>query len=307
MSVYTPINQQQVKSFLTLYSLGTLIEYSGIQAGIENTNYLIHTSKGKYILTIYESLTASELPYFLQLLEHLCSNNFPAPKLQFCNSRELFTTLQGKPAALFSCLPGTSNHNPSAIQCSVIGEYLAKLHLSTDNCHFNKPNLNNLHGCQSLFDRLQSSLSKTDYQLISSELSFQQSCLIPELPCGIIHADLFKDNVLFEQGTVSGIVDFYDACHDYFLFDIAITCNDWCVDMAEINQEKLTGLLSGYSKYRPLTQDEIDCFPVFLRLAALRFWLSRLEHQLNPRQSELTLAKDPLVFRSLLEYHRAAQ
>ncbi len=305
MSVYTRVNQRQVEEFLSIYSLGTLIHHTGIQAGIENTNYVITTTQGEFILTLFESLTVKELPCFLLLLDHLCHNNFPAPQPQTCRAGHKLSSLNGRPAALFKCLPGQSIDTPSIVQCTELGEYLAKLHLCSRAFNFNKQNPKDLAGCQSVYYKIKSQLAKNDIALLDSELTFQATYIFPELPKGIIHADLFKDNVLFEQGRISGIVDFYDACTDSFLFDIAVTCNDWCVENETINQQKLNAFLLGYQKRRPLHDDEVMHLPVFLRLAALRFWLSRLKHQLKPKAGELTLLKDPLVFRRLLEYHRA--
>jgi len=305
MSVYTLVNQRQLEDFLNIYSLGTLIHYTGIQAGIVNTNYLMATTQGEFILTLFESLTVKELPCFLLLLDHLCHNNFPAPQPQTCKAGHKLSSLNGRPAALFKRLPGQSIDSPSIVQCTELGEYLAKLHLCCKHYNINKQNPKNLAGSQSVFNKIKSQLSKDDIVLLNSELNFQSTYVLPELPRGIIHADLFKDNVLFERGRISGIVDFYDACTDSFLFDIAVTCNDWCVENETINQQKLNAFLSGYQKHRPLHDDEVKHLPVFLRLAALRFWLSRLDHQLKPKAGELTLFKDPLVFRHLLEYYRA--
>ena len=305
MSVYTTVSQQQLKDFLGLYTLGDLISFKGIKEGIENTNYTVTTTQGNFILTIFESLTARELPCYLLLLSYLDQNDFPAPKPQVCEKGQLLNTLIDKPAALFNCVPGHSVTYPSIAQCGEIGVYLAKLHLCSTKYDFKKQNSKNLAGCQSIFDKIKHALSKDETKLLISELSFQATYSLPVLPKGLIHADLFRDNVLFNNGSISGILDFYNACNDYFLFDIAVTCNDWCIDNGIINPQKIKALLSGYTKIRVLNGDEKKHLPVFLRLAALRFWISRLEHRLNPKEGELTLVKDPLVFRRLLEYHRA--
>jgi len=307
MSVYTPISQQQLQDFLNLYSLGNLIEYSGIQAGIENTNYKVSSSQGEFILTIFESLTIQELSCYLNLLNHLCQSNFPAPKPQLSKDNQFITQLQEKPVAFFNCLAGQSIEVPSTKDCFAIGEYLAKLHIASQSASFDKPNLKGMPECQQLFNNIRQSITEHDIELLRSELQFQLDYPIPNLPQGIIHADLFKDNVLFNQGSVSGILDFYNACHDYLLFDIAVTCNDWCVDNNVVNPQKIKALLSGYQSIRLLSEAETCHLNLFLRRAALRFWLSRLEHQLNPKEGELTLIKDPLVFRSILEQHRAGR
>ena len=305
MSVYTTVGQRQLKDFLALYRLGDLVSFKGIKDGIENTNYTVTTTQGNFILTIFESLTAKELPCYLLLLDFLSKNDFPAPQPHKCEKGQYLNTLIGKPAALFNCLPGHSIAYPSHSQCEEIGAYLARLHLCSTQYDFQKKNIKNLAGCQSVFDKIGHSLSKDENKLLVSELNFQATYPLPVLPQGLIHADLFRDNVLFNNGTISGILDFYNACNDYFLFDIAVTCNDWCIDNGVINQQKIKALLSGYTKIRVLNDDERKQLPVFLRLAALRFWLSRLKHLLNPKKGELTLVKDPLVFRRLLEYHRA--
>ncbi|MFW5443964.1 MAG: homoserine kinase [Methylococcaceae bacterium] len=305
MSVYTRINQQQLETLLSLYPIGKLINFSGIKAGIENTNYNITTTQGEFILTIYESLTAKQLPAYLLLLTNLSLNDFPSPKPQACRRNKLFSCFNGKPAALFNRLPGRSIDQPSIIQCREIGEYLAKLHMCSKQLNFNKQNQKNLAGYQSVFHKIKSQLAKDDITLLNSELNFQSTYVFPDLPQGVIHADLFKDNVLFERERISGIVDFYNACTDYFLFDIAVTCNDWCIITNSINQQKLNALLAGYQKVRIISDEEIKHLPVFLRLTALRFWISRLDHQLNPRKGELTLVKDPRQFRQLVEFHRA--
>ena len=211
-----------------------------------------------------------------------------------CKSREVF-----------NCLPGQSIETPSIDQCFEIGQYLAKLHLLSASSGFCKQNSKALIGCQKIFDGIKHTLPEYELNLLRSELDFQTTYTLPILPQGIIHADLFKDNVLFDQGKVSGILDFYNACNDYFLFDIAVTCNDWCVKNKSVNQQKLNALLSGYQEVRMLTESEKKHLPVFLRLAALRFWLSRLEHQLNPKEGDLTLEKDPLVFQRLLENYQS--
>ena len=305
MSVYTTVSQQQLKEFLALYRLGNLISFQGIKDGIENTNYTVNTTQGNFILTIFESLSTQELPCYLLLMDYLAENDFPAPQPHKCENGRYLNFLIAKPAALFNCLSGHSVENPSYSQCEEIGVYLARLHLCSEEYDFRKQNSKNLAGCQAVFDRIRNTLSKGDIKLLNSELNFQATYSLPVLPQGLIHADLFRDNVLFNNGSISGILDFYNACNDCFLFDIAITCNDWCLDNEIINPQKIKALLSGYTKIRALSENEKKHFPVFLRRAALRFWLSRLEHLLNPKEGELTLAKDPLVFRRLLEYHRA--
>ncbi len=304
MSVYTHINQQQLEAFLEPYALGKLKSFSGIQSGIENTNYIVVTTKGRFILTLFEVLTKNELPDYLDLMTHLCLDNFPAPKPQTSKTGQLLSVIKNKPAALFNCLSGCSIEQPSENQCQQVGTRLAELHLSTKNYNFRKPNKKNLFALQSIFNKITAQLEPEETDLVSSEMSYQTSLVMPDLPKGTIHADLFRDNVLFEHGQISGILDYYNACTDYFLFDIAITINDWCTENATIKPEKLNTFLSGYQKTRSLQNNEKTSLPVFLRLAALRFYLSRLNHLINPKPGELTLTKDPLTFRQLLEHYR---
>jgi len=305
MSVYTPIHLQQLQHFLNLYSLGRVLHYSGIQAGIENTNYRVTSSQGDFIVTIFESLSSEELSSYLVLLNHLNKSDFPSPKPYICSENNFINSLADKPAAVFNCLPGHSIERPSIDQCTEIGQYLAQLHMTSQSSGFDKYNLKNIIGCQQVFNKIKENLSGRDVELLTSELDFQLNYSVPDLPRGVIHADLFKDNVLFNKGSISAILDFYNACNDCFLFDIAITCNDWCIDNGAINQQKFKALLSGYQSIRILNDDEQKHLTFYLRLAALRFYLSRLEHQLNPKEGELVLKKDPLIFRSLLEYYRA--
>jgi len=305
MSVYTPINLQQLEQFLQQYTLGRLIQFSGIQAGIENTNYRVTTTRGDYILTLFESLSSQELPAYLSLIKQLNQSGFPAPEPYACKQSRFINNLADKPATLFSCLPGQSIDAPTASQCSEIGIYLAKLHLLSSSTEFYKQNAKNISGCQQLFKQIKTQLAEADIHLLQAELNYQSSYDLPDIPKGIIHADLFKDNVLFNQGHISAILDFYNACNDCFLFDIAVTGNDWCVVNGVLDHQKLTAFISGYQIIRQLTDNEKKHITAFFRLAALRFWLSRVEHQLNPKAGELTLEKDPLVFKQLLKQYRA--
>jgi homoserine kinase type II len=303
VSVYTRISYQQLEHLLSKYSLGTLISFSGIQSGIQNTNYAVNTTQGRFILTIFESLTKQEIPPFLDLLCYLCLNNFPAPKPQIDQVGRDIVSINEKPAAIFICLVGRSIDKPSIRQCGEIGEYLAKMHVCSKDSTFQVENTKDLSACQAIFDRIRPALNRRENLLLKSELAFQAEYLLPDLPQGIIHADLFRDNVLFYKGCVSGILDFYNACRGYFIYDIAIACSDWCTEEGVVNQKKINAFRAGYEKVRELTKEEDVHFSVFLRRAVMRFWLSRLEHQVNPKKGELTLAKDPVVFQTLLEHY----
>ncbi|MCK5889561.1 MAG: homoserine kinase [Methylococcales bacterium] len=304
MSVYTEVSLQELEAFTTLYAIGKIIDFEGVQAGIENTNYRVSSTTGLYILTIFESIGVCELPAYLHFLQHLDQNNYPAPKPQVSKNSALFHTLKGKPAAFFNCISGASIESPSNLQCQEIGEYLAKLHTYTKGYDFQVKNLNDLAGCQRMIKNIKPYLEKNDLELLLSEIDFQLKFSSLDLPKGIIHADLFRDNVLFDRGQVSGVLDFYTACVDNYLIDITITCNDWCCSNKGVDLKKVNALLLGYEKIRPLTPEERLYLPVFLRFSALRFWVSRLEHSMSQKESHLTTLKDPTVFRSLLQLHR---
>nr|WP_305909531.1 phosphotransferase [Methylomarinum sp. Ch1-1]MDP4522450.1 phosphotransferase [Methylomarinum sp. Ch1-1] len=213
--------------------------------------------------------------------------------------------LNDKSAALFSCLPGQSLVKPTPNHCYEIGRQLALLHIYAGQFEFRRRNPKNLSACQTLFDDCKALLSDQEIQTIVAELAFQRGYEEVELPNGVIHADLFRDNVLFEHGRVSGILDFYACCNDFLLLDIAIAINDWCRRQSVINKQKMTGLLQGYQSIRPLESLERQLLPVFLRRAALRFWLSRLKHRTDGKNGDLTQHKDPAEFRLLLEQHRS--
>lgn len=304
MSVYTPITRSQLDQFFSTCALGEVISFEGIQDGINNTNYFVETTQGRFVLTLFETLTADELPHFMRLLSHLVNHNIPCPGPQPDPQAKVLRELNNKPAAVFKRLPGIATTSPSIEQCQEIGLQLANVHRCTQNYVFPIKNNNDLDWCKTLLNKIGAQLSVTDYALINDELLFQTENSSVSLPQGVIHADLFRDNVLFVDNQLSGILDFYSACNGSLLFDIAITANDWCCENGDINPDKMTALLSGYESLRPLEQLEKQHWQTMLRAAALRFWLSRLEHQLYPRSGDIIQQKDPLIFRQLLQQHR---
>ncbi len=307
MSVYTSINQQQLEQFLQQFDLGDLLQFSGIQAGIENTNYRLTTTQGDFILTLFEGLGATEIGDYLSLMESLQKSSYPAPKPFYDRKGQIIHTIAAKPAVIFSCLPGRSVKQTSLSDCQQLGHYLAELHLITGKSGFNKQNTKDLQGCRQIYTQIATDLDADDKALLAAELEFQQQNASLSLPRGIIHADLFRDNVLFDQHKLSGVLDFYNACEDFYLYDIAVSCNDWCVDNARLDRQKLQAVLDGYQQSRGLVEEEKKYFQHFLRLAAMRFWLSRLLHQLQSRSANLTLVKDPLDFKRLLQYYRVEE
>lgn len=306
MSVYTRVEPDELDDFLQNYRLGQLLSYTGIEAGIENSNYLLVTSQGEFVLTLFEWITQRQLDYFLRLLQHLQAADFPCPQPQPDNAGLMINGLAEKPAAIFNRIAGTSVINATASHCQQVGVQLAKLHGCGENFPPRRTSDMDLRYCHQLAKKIKPRLKNDDYQKIAAELEFQTAYSQVRLPQGLIHGDLFKDNVLFDNGQLSGVLDFYNACHDNFLSDLAITANDWCHEAnGQLNREKLESLLESYQQIRLLTEVELKLLPVIFRLSALRFWLSRLEHQLFPRAGDLTQEKDPLLYRYILEQHQA--
>jgi homoserine kinase type II len=228
----------------------------------------------------------------------------PCPSPQSDRQANLLRELNNKPAAVFRRLSGAATTSPSVLHCQEIGLQLASLHRCTQGYVFPVKSGNDLSWCKTVLNKIDIHLSATDRELINDELVFQAENGPANLPHGVIHADLFRDNALFVDDQLSGLLDFYSACTDTLLLDVAITANDWCCDNGTVNTEKFTALLSAYESLRPLEPVEKQHWPVLLRAAALRFWLSRLEHQCYPRPGEITQQKDPLVFRHILQQHR---
>jgi len=304
VSVYTQVTRSQLDRFFSAYALGEVIGFNGIEDGINNTNYSVETTQGRFVLTLFETLTADELPHFIRLLSHLVEHRIPCPEPLADRKAKRLHRLNHKPAAVFKRLSGAATTSPTIEQCREIGKQLANLHRCTQNYVFPITNNYDLNGCLTLVNKIDARLSAADRTLIDDELGFQAAHTPANLPLGVIHADLFRDNVLFVGNRLSGMLDFYSACTGALLFDIAITANDWCCENGDINPEKMTALLSAYEGLRPLDQAEKKHWQTLLRAAALRFWLSRLEHQLYPRPGDLILQKDPLVFKHILQQHR---
>lgn len=307
MSVYTPITRKQLDDFFDDYPLGEVVSFEGITDGIDNTNYRVTTSHGDFVLTLFESLMDEELNQVISLLSHLGANQLPCPMPQSDRHNRVLQQLNNKPAAVFEYLSGVAVTSPSIAHCQAVGEHLARLHLSTKNIALPLTNSSDLSACKALFNEVRVHLSPVDIELISDELSCQAQVSWSSLPGGVIHGDLFKDNVLFTGDQLSGMLDFYSACTGPWLLDIAITANDWCCDNGMVNPEKMTALLTAYNGLRPLQAIEQQLWLMMLRASALRFWLSRLRHQIYPRSGTMTQQKDPQVFRRILQQHRQSQ
>lgn len=304
MSVYTPITQQQFIDLLTDYQLGKLIKFSGIKEGIDNTNYHLTTTKGRYILTLFEKLTAKELPFFFDLLEYLQAENIPCPQPQKNKDGKRILQLQSKAVAIFNCLEGHSILESSTKQCAAIGFELGKIH-RLGRC-FPKKRANDMGDAwvQKTVTGLKAKLAVDELEMISHYLSKRDLEKTNFLPRGIIHADLFKDNVLFNDNKITGVLDFYLACEDHLLLDLAIACNDWCCDLqAQLQPEKINALVTAYQQQRPLAEIEKQGWSLMLQKAALIFWLSRLDYLHYPPSAELTLEKDPNIYKKIFIQH----
>lgn len=308
MSVFTTVSENQASTWLLNYPIGQLTELRGIASGIENTNYFLSATEGKYVLTLFENLTAAELPYFLHLMHHLASLGVPCP-LPIANLQgELLGTLNGKPASIVTRLTGASLTEPSSAQCAAIGATLAQIHVAGASFTLQRENERSTAWWKATSPQLLPFLGMEAAQLLQAEIKFQALHRLQDLPRGVIHADLFRDNVLFDGDTVSGVIDFYFACNDAWLYDIAITVNDWCVTATgELDTAATWAFLQAYHNVRPLTAIERGAWPITLRAAALRFWVSRLYDLHFPRAGEMTHAKDPSHFERILRNRIQAQ
>lgn len=306
MSVFTTVHAQELKEFLTRFDCGTLVSFEGISAGIENTNYFVTTSSQQLVLTLFEHHTPDELTYFLDLMAHLAEHGIPTAHPLALRSGGYLSELNGKPASLVARLDGRSVDHPKAGHCRGIGHALAGMHLAGRSFHGHRDPDRALPWAQHVAERVLPKLDDEQAALLRDELTFQAQVDRSRLPQGVIHADLFRDNALFADDELHGIIDLYYACNDAWLYDVAVTVNDWCSrDDGSIDATLATALLAGYQQTRTFTPDERHYWPAMLRAGALRFWLSRLQDQIFPRDGEMTYIKDPSPFRRILLNHRA--
>jgi homoserine kinase type II len=308
MSVYTPVSASDLDAWLTRYTVGGLAELEPIASGIENTNYFVTTERGRYVLTLYERLPASELPFYLNLMAHLARTGCEVPAPIPDRTSALFSLLNGKPAGLVERVEGTPIEVPDPAHCAEVGAALARLHLASQTYRARLTNRRGPAWWRQAARAVKPYLTPPQWALLDSEVKFQTGFGRGKLPKGAIHGDLFCDNVLFAGPRVAGLIDFGFAATDFFAYDLAITVNDWCVDGdgGTLHDELTVALLAAYHGLRPLTEDEREAWPSLLRAAALRFWLSRLYDLHLPRPGELTHAHDPSHFERILR-ERAAQ
>lgn len=302
MSVFTHVSDSDIQHFLQDYDLGNFVRLEGIAQGVTNSNFFLTTTQDTYVLTVFEALQQHEVPFFLQLKQHLSNKGIACPAPIARRDGRLDATLCGKPACLVSRLNGRDQNQPNTTACHNTGAMLAKMHLASQD--FPYPVLANPRHAdwwQAAATRLNEHLTANDRQLLQDEIAFLTQHPDTELPHGIIHADLFKDNVLLDGDQVAGFIDFYYACRGSFVYDLAIAINDWA-RTADHQTEAHThqAFLTGYQSVRPLSQAETDYLPIARRAAAVRFWVSRLLDLHFPQAGEMTFIKDPNVFRDLL-------
>ena len=302
MSVYTRLTKEELEQLLSHYEIGNFIDIEGISEGITNSNYYLTTSKNKYILTIFEEPSLN-LNYAIELMDILADKKIPCPTPIRTKKGEQVINLIGKPISIFTLLPGKTITNiiPSVNMCKQIGETLAKLHMHSKEHKKYDLGLRDNSWFIRTAEKLNPVLNINDIHLIDKEILNQQDCVNKNLPEGVIHSDLFRDNAMFIGEELTGVIDFYYACNGYYLYDLAIITNDWCLkDNREIDFVRQDALIKSYNKIRKIEPIEKVMWPKVLRHAALRFWLSRLHDKYYPTDGEITRVLDPNEFKLIL-------
>jgi len=316
MAIFTALSLDDASALLAEYDLGTATRLEGIASGIENTNYFLDTEHGRYVLTVFERLSFDELPFYLQLMRHLALRGLPVPQPAASRSGVLATRIKGKPAAIVSRRPGRAVVETRAAQCAAVGEFLGRMHLQARDFPLFQRHLRGVDWWRSVLPRLAPHLPAPLRTELEAEIGYQEAFVgsagYARLPAGPIHADLFRDNVLFDtepadeaaggRARIGGVIDFYFAGCSLWLFDLAVTVNDWCVDLASgaFDPARTRALLEAYHAVRPLTGDEAQAWPTVLRGAALRFWVSRLYDLHLPRPAQMLSPHDPGRFERML-------
>lgn len=307
MAVFTPVRTAELAAFLGRYAIGTPLALEGVATGIENTNYFLTTTHGRYVLTLFERLGRRELAFYVGLMAHLARCAIPCPAPVARRDGGYLGTLHGKPALIVSRLSGAALEAPAAQHCAALGSLIADLHTAGSSYPARLDNPRGPRWWREAAASVMPFLGARQRARIESELRFQSASRAMAIARGVIHADLFRDNVLFDDGRISGVIDFYFAGNDVLLFDLAVCANDWCLaDDLGLDPAKTRALLRAYDAKRPLGEAEHAAWPVLLRAAALRFWLSRLCDLHLPRAAELVRVKDPDHFGDLLRARIAA-
>jgi homoserine kinase type II len=305
LAVYTPVSDAELRDWLRRYSVGALVGFEPVATGIENSNYFVVTTQGRYFLTLFERLPAEELPFYLELMAHLARHGIPCPAPIADLSDHYLQELNGKPAVLVTRLPGRSLEAPSSEHCAELGGLLGRMHLAGRSFPAYLENPRGPKWWRVAAQQVAAFLDSSRQGLLQDELAFQAGHRFPDLSRGPVHADLFRDNALFEEGRISGVIDFYFAGIDCLLYDLAVCANDWCLGpQRSLDAARIAAMLSAYQAVRPFTPLEREAWPAMLRAAALRFWLSRLYDYHLPRPGMLVHAHDPEHFREILELRR---
>ena len=306
MAVFTEVSKKDAREVLRRLQIGELVELRGIEGGIENTNYFLTSTQGEFVLTLFERLTAEQLPFYLHLMKHLAHGGIPVPEPRGDKYGEILHTVAGKPAAVVSKLRGKSQLAPEPVHCAAVGAMLARMHLVGRDYDRHQPNLRGLPWWNETVPVVLPHLDAAQAALLQSELAYQNhvaaSSSYAALPRGPVHADLFRDNVMFAEDTLTGFFDFYFAGVDTWLFDLAVCLNDWCIDLAQGAHDatRAASMLNAYQAERPLTAAERELLPAMLRAGALRFWISRLWDLYLPREASMLTPHDPTHFERVL-------
>ncbi len=312
MAVFTEVNAEQAQALLGELDLGELRELRGIEGGIENTNYFATTSEGEFVLTLFERLTFEQLPFYLHLMKHLAQRGIAVPDPAANRDGDILHTVCGKPAAVVNRLRGKSELAPGVSHCAAVGAMLARMHLAGRDFNRSQPNLRGLPWWNDTVPVVLPHLGAPQAALLRAELAFQNhvaaGSAYAALPRGPVHADLFRDNVMFDNGELSGFFDFYFAGVDTWLFDIAVCLNDWCIDLptGAHDAQRASAFLQAYAAVRPLSHAERNLLPAMARAGALRFWISRLWDYHLPREASMLKPHDPTHFERVLR-QRIAQ
>lgn len=309
MAVYTEVSDEELEAFIGEYEIGSLVSFKGIAEGVENSNYLIQTDSDAYILTLYEKrVDPKNLPFFLGYMDHLAGQGIACPTPIRGRDGEALRSLCGRPAAIISFLKGMWPRRIHPEHCAELGEAMAQLHLAGQNFPLSLPNDLSVAGWRGLFDQCRSQADSVIdglESILESEIGHLEAAWPEDLPTGIIHADLFPDNVFFLGTKLSGLIDFYFACNDFFAYDLAICLNAWCFEPdGSFNVTKAKLMLSRYRKVRPFTDDELSALPLLARGAATRFLLTRLYDWLNTPPDAMVKRKDPREYLHKLRFHQ---
>ena len=306
MAVFTQVSDTEARALLRRLQLGELHALRGIEGGIENTNYFVTCDAGEFVLTLFERLTAGQLPFYLYLMKHLAHKGIPVPDPRADPAGEILHTVCGKPAAVVNRLAGRSQLAPQAVHCAAVGSMLARMHLAGRDYERRQPNLRSLPWWNETVPVVLPHIGHEAAALLRAELAYQNhvaaSAAYAALPRGPVHADLFRDNVMFDGEQLTGFFDFYFAGVDTWLFDLAVCLNDWCIDLptGAHDAPRASALLDAYQAVRPLTAAERELLPAMARAGALRFWISRLWDFYLPREASMLKPHDPTHFERVL-------